>query len=61
MSDEEFRLDNPLLVRWEFASEERLEKRNALHKRLVTGIDSEEELFRAVKTDLVVQLWGRRR
>jgi len=28
MSDEDFRLDNPMLVRWEFASEERLEKRN---------------------------------
>lgn len=49
MSDEEFRLDNPMLVRWEFASEERLEKRNALHKRLVEGIDAEEMLFEAVK------------
>jgi SAM-dependent methyltransferase len=49
MSDEEFRLDNPMLVRWEFASEERLEKRNALYKRLVEGIDAEEVLFAAVK------------
>ena len=49
MSDGEFRLDNPMLVRWEFASEERLEKRNALHKRLVEGIDGEEMLFAAVK------------
>ncbi len=49
MSDEEFQLDNPMLVRWEFASEERLEKRNALHKRLVEGIDAEEMLFEAVK------------
>ena len=49
MSDGEFRLDNPMLVRWEFASEERLEKRNALHKRLVEGIDAEEMLFAAVK------------
>ena len=49
MSDEEFRLDNPMLVRWEFASEERLEKRNALLKRLVEGIDAEEVLFGAVK------------
>jgi SAM-dependent methyltransferase len=49
MSDEEFRLDNPMLVRWEFASEERLEKRNALYQRLVEGINAEEVLFDAVK------------
>lgn len=49
MSDEEFRLDNPMLVRWEFASEERLEKRNAIHKRLVEGNDAEDMLFAAVK------------
>lgn len=49
MSDDEFRLDNPMLVRWEFASEERLEKRNALYKRLVEGINAEEVLFEAVK------------
>jgi SAM-dependent methyltransferase len=49
MSGEEFRLDNPMLVRWEFASEERLEKRNALLKRLVEGVDAEEVLFAAVK------------
>jgi SAM-dependent methyltransferase len=49
MSDEDFRLDNPMLVRWEFASEERLEKRNALYRRLVEGIDAEEVLFQAVK------------
>ena len=45
MSDEDFRLDNPMLVRWEFASEERLEKRNALYRRLVEGIDAHEVLF----------------
>jgi SAM-dependent methyltransferase len=49
MSEEDFRLDNPMLVRWEFASEERLEKRNALYRRLVEGIDAEEALFEAVK------------
>jgi SAM-dependent methyltransferase len=49
MSDEDFRLDNPMLVRWEFASEERLEKRNALYRRLVEGIDAEEVLFETVK------------
>jgi SAM-dependent methyltransferase len=49
MSDEDFRIDNPMLVRWEFASEERLEKRNALYRRLVEGIDAEEVLFEAVR------------
>jgi ubiquinone/menaquinone biosynthesis C-methylase UbiE len=49
MSDEDFRLDNPMLVRWEFASEERLEKRNALYRRLVEGVNAEELLFQAVK------------
>lgn len=49
MSDEEFRLDNPMLVRWEFASEERLEKRNALHRQLVEGIDAEEVQFAAIQ------------
>src|SRR5665213_2708643 len=49
MSDEDFRLDNPMLVRWEFASEERLEKRNALYRRLTEGINAEEVLFDAVK------------
>lgn len=49
MSDEDFRLDNPMLVRWEFASEERLEKRNALYRRLVEGIDAHEVLLDAVK------------
>jgi len=49
MSDEDFRLDNPMLVRWEFASEERLEKRNALYRRLVEGMDAHEVLFEAIK------------
>jgi SAM-dependent methyltransferase len=49
MTDEDFRLDNPMLVRWEFASEERLEKRNAIYRRLVEGIDAEVVLFDAVK------------
>jgi SAM-dependent methyltransferase len=49
MSDEDFRLDNPMLVRWEFASEERLEKRNALYRRLVEGLDAHEVLLDAVK------------
>jgi SAM-dependent methyltransferase len=49
MSDEDFRLDNPMLVRWEFASEERLEKRNTIYRRLVEGNNAEEVLFAAVK------------
>jgi ubiquinone/menaquinone biosynthesis C-methylase UbiE len=46
---EDFRLDNPMLVRWEFASEERLEKRNAIYRSLIEGVDAEELLFDAVK------------
>lgn len=49
MSDDDFRLDNPMLVRWEFASEERLEKRNAIYRSLIEGLDAEEMLFQAVK------------
>jgi SAM-dependent methyltransferase len=49
MSDEDFRLDNPMLVRWEFASEERLEKRNSTYRRLLEGDNAEEVLFAAVK------------
>jgi ubiquinone/menaquinone biosynthesis C-methylase UbiE len=45
----EFRLDNPMLVRWEFASEERLEQRNAIYRRLIEGLDAEELLFEAVR------------
>ena len=48
-SSDEFKLDNPMLVRWEFASEERLEKRNAIYRRLLEGSDPEELLFEAVK------------
>jgi SAM-dependent methyltransferase len=48
VSDGDFRLDNPLLVRWEFASEERLEKRNAIFQRLGEGDDAEERTFEAV-------------
>jgi ubiquinone/menaquinone biosynthesis C-methylase UbiE len=47
--DQDFRLDNPMLVRWEFASEERLEKRNAIYRSLIEGVDAEEMLFEAVK------------
>ena len=32
------RLDNPLLVQWEYASEERLAKRNAVPPRTLRGV-----------------------
>jgi hypothetical protein len=36
------KLDNPLLVRWEYASEERLAKRNAIFRALVRGPSPED-------------------
>ena len=42
------RLDNPLLVRWEYASEERFAKRTDLFRRLVSGDQPEEIAFAAV-------------
>jgi len=42
------KLDNPLLVQWEYASEERLAKRNAITRDLIAGDDPEEHVFRAV-------------
>jgi SAM-dependent methyltransferase len=46
---EDFRLDNPMLVRWEFASEERLEIRNAIYNRLTEGVNAEEMLFESIR------------
>ena len=40
--------DNPLLVRWEYASEERLQKRNAILRSLSTGPNPEDAAFAAV-------------
>lgn len=50
MSDErlELRLDSPLLVRWEFASEERLGTRNAIYRRLIEGVNPEDVVVEAV-------------
>ena len=42
------RLDNPLLVRWEYASEERFAKRNALFREFIDGGNPEEIAFAAV-------------
>jgi len=45
---DELRLDNPVLVQWEFASEERLDKRNSIYRQLVEGDVHEDVLFAAV-------------
>ena len=48
MSDE-LELDNPMLVRWEFASEERLATRNALYRELEEGTHAEDVVVDAVR------------
>jgi SAM-dependent methyltransferase len=42
------RLDNPVLVQWEYASEERLQARNELYRELTDGPDIEQITFEAV-------------
>jgi SAM-dependent methyltransferase len=42
------KLDNPLLVRWEYASEERLAKRNEVLRALSRGPSPEDAAFAAV-------------
>jgi SAM-dependent methyltransferase len=42
------RLDNPLLVRWEYASEERFAKRDAIFHELLQGSNPEDVAFEAV-------------
>ncbi|HVU76214.1 MAG TPA: methyltransferase domain-containing protein [Gaiellaceae bacterium] len=44
----ELRLDSPLLVRWEFASEERLATRNAIYRQLIEGVNAEDLVVEAV-------------
>lgn len=46
---DDLRLDNETLVRWEFASEERLEQRNAIFRAHTHGDDPEEMVFAAVR------------
>jgi SAM-dependent methyltransferase len=41
------RLDNQVLVQWEYASEERLTARNAIYRDLLEGPNAEDEMFRA--------------
>jgi len=48
MSDEGLRLDNPILVGWEFASEERLDKRSSIYHELVEGVRADDVIFQAV-------------
>lgn len=42
------KLDNPVVVRWEYASEERLATRNETYRRLAEGVNAEELAFEAV-------------
>lgn len=47
-ADWSHRLDNPVLVQWEYASEERLRTRNAMYRDLLVGPNAEEEMFAAI-------------
>jgi SAM-dependent methyltransferase len=42
------KLDNPLVVQWEYASEERLAARNAAYRELVEGIGADELTFELI-------------
>ena len=42
------KLDNPLVVQWEYASEERLAKRNRTYSGLTEGVKPEDAVFEAV-------------
>ncbi|HUQ23459.1 MAG TPA: class I SAM-dependent methyltransferase [Gaiellaceae bacterium] len=42
------KLDNPLVVQWEYASEERLAKRNRTYRELSEGVIAEDAAFDAV-------------
>jgi SAM-dependent methyltransferase len=42
------KLDNPLVVQWEYASEERLAKRNQTYRDLLEGVNPEEAVFEIV-------------
>lgn len=48
MTKDPFRLDSPLLVQWEYASEERLRTRNEAYGRLVRGVNADDLAFEAV-------------
>lgn len=42
------KLDNPVVVQWEYASEERLATRNATYRQLAEGVNAEELAYEAV-------------
>ena len=43
------KLDNPLVVQWEYASEERLAKRNQTYRELTEGVKADDAVFEAVR------------
>lgn len=43
------KLDNPLVVQWEYASEERLAKRNETYRELTEGVRPDDAVFEAVR------------
>jgi ubiquinone/menaquinone biosynthesis C-methylase UbiE len=43
------KLDNPLVVQWEYASEERLAKRNQTYRELTEGVNPEDAVFDAIR------------
>ena len=43
------KLDNPLVVQWEYASEERLAKRNQTYRELTEGVNPDDAVFEAVR------------
>jgi len=43
------KLDNPLVVQWEYASEERLAKRNETYRELTEGVKPDDAVFEAVR------------
>ena len=47
--DRPLKLDSPLLVHWEYASEERLAVRNKTYRDLVEGANAEEMVYEAVR------------
>lgn len=44
------KLDNPVVVQWEYASEERLATRNETYRSLVEGVNAEELAYGAIRT-----------
>ena len=43
------KLDNPLVVQWEYASEERLARRNQTYRELIEGVRPDDAVFEAVR------------